>query len=92
MMSCTYCGQRATVQIPSTPSDVCLTHAIEFWTGLLAYRKDRSDAFQTSKNNHDTIVIRQGEQPAPPGLVRIRTDTPGHRRRVRLIRHVLRQR
>jgi hypothetical protein len=47
MMSCTYCGQRATVQIPSTPSDVCLTHAIEFWTGLLAYRKDRSDAFQT---------------------------------------------
>ena len=40
---CPYCGQRAAVDIPSTPWRVCLTHALEFWTGLLAYVKDRSD-------------------------------------------------
>jgi hypothetical protein len=47
MMSCAYCGQRATVEIPSTPSHVCLTHAIEFWTGLLAHVKNRPAEFQT---------------------------------------------
>ena len=40
---CPYCGQQATVDIPSTPGSVCLTHALEFWTGLLAYVNDRSD-------------------------------------------------
>jgi hypothetical protein len=47
MMYCPYCGQRATVEIPSTPGNVCLTHAIEFWTGLLAYTKNRSAEFRT---------------------------------------------
>jgi hypothetical protein len=47
MTLCAYCGQRATEEIPSIPSNVCLAHVIEFWTGLLAYVKDRSDAFQT---------------------------------------------
>jgi hypothetical protein len=40
MGSCAYCGRRATVNIPSNPGDVCLTHAQEFWTGLLAYVSD----------------------------------------------------
>jgi hypothetical protein len=47
MTCCAYCGQRATLEIPSTPGQVCVTHAIEFWTGLLAHVKDRSAEFQT---------------------------------------------
>ena len=46
-MNCPYCGQRATVEIPSTPGHVCRTHAIEFWTSLVAYVRDSSAEFQT---------------------------------------------
>jgi hypothetical protein len=28
--------------IVSNPSEVCFEHALEFWTGLLAYTRDRS--------------------------------------------------
>jgi hypothetical protein len=42
MTTCTLCGQRATANIPSTPNRVCLEHAIEFWTGLLAFATNRS--------------------------------------------------
>jgi hypothetical protein len=45
--SCAYCGQRATVHIPSNPEHVCREHAVEFWTGLLAYVKDRTDHRET---------------------------------------------
>jgi hypothetical protein len=34
------------VLIPAQPGDVCLTHAIDFWTGLLAFVKARSVEFQ----------------------------------------------
>jgi hypothetical protein len=47
MRYCVYCGQRATLEIPSTPGEVCLTHAIEFWTGLLAHVRQRSTELQT---------------------------------------------
>jgi len=30
--------------IVSNPEQVCLQHALEFWTGLLAYARDRRDA------------------------------------------------
>ena len=40
---CAYCAEEATVQIPATPADVCLTHAVEFWTQLMALVKERSD-------------------------------------------------
>ena len=40
---CAHCAEEATVQIPATPSDVCLTHAVEFWTQLMALVKERSD-------------------------------------------------
>ena len=43
MLCCAYCGQAATIQIVSNPGRVCLVHALEFWTGLLMYAKDRSD-------------------------------------------------
>ena len=29
--------------IVSTPQQVCLEHALEFWTGLLVYARDRPD-------------------------------------------------
>jgi len=49
------------VDIPSNPGRVCLAHALEFWTELLAYVKDRSaipDA-ATSSPLRDTESLRQ---------------------------------
>jgi hypothetical protein len=43
MMCCAYCGQPATMRIASHPERVCLEHALEFWTGLLAYARGSSD-------------------------------------------------
>jgi hypothetical protein len=41
-MSCEYCSELATVRIPSISNRVCVDHAIEFWTGLMAFAaKDR---------------------------------------------------
>jgi hypothetical protein len=36
-MQCGYCSQFAVARIPATPANVCSTHAIEFWKGLLAF-------------------------------------------------------
>jgi hypothetical protein len=35
------------VHIPSNPEHVCRTHAVEFWTGLMAYVKDRTHPGET---------------------------------------------
>jgi hypothetical protein len=43
MMCCAYCGEPATTRIASNPEQVCLEHALEFWTGLLAYARDHSE-------------------------------------------------
>ena len=44
MMCCPYCRQPATMTIISNPAQVCVEHALEFWTGLLVYAaKDHSD-------------------------------------------------
>lgn len=40
---CPYCQQPATKSIPANPGHVCFDHALEFWTGLLAYVKERTD-------------------------------------------------
>jgi hypothetical protein len=37
MASCAYCDKVATENIPSDSGRVCVTHAMEFWTGLLAH-------------------------------------------------------
>jgi hypothetical protein len=37
-----HCGQPATLRIPTTPEHVCRSHAIEFWTGLLAFTNERA--------------------------------------------------
>ena len=43
MMRCSYCGQQATTRIAAEPERVCSDHALEFWTGLLAYAKAHSN-------------------------------------------------
>jgi hypothetical protein len=43
MMCCAYCEQPATMKIVATPEHVCFEHALEFWTGLMLYARDRSD-------------------------------------------------
>ena len=40
---CAYCEQPATMSIPANPGYVCADHALEFWTGLVAYVKERAD-------------------------------------------------
>ena len=40
MKCCSYCGQKATTRIVPDPQEVCLTHAIEYWRGLLSYGSD----------------------------------------------------
>ena len=42
MTTCSYCSQPATMSIIAVPAQVCAEHAMEFWTGLLAYAHDRS--------------------------------------------------
>ena len=36
LMTCNYCDRVAIARIPAVASEVCLSHAILFWTGLLA--------------------------------------------------------
>ncbi len=43
MTTCAYCNQPATLVIIANPHRVCYTHALEFWTGLLAYTHGRYD-------------------------------------------------
>ena len=42
MVCCAYCGEPATLKIVSNPEQVCLEHALEFWSGLLGYVRDHS--------------------------------------------------
>jgi hypothetical protein len=42
MTRCAYCGEHATLEIPAIPGLVCITHALEFWSGLLTYVKDQA--------------------------------------------------
>jgi hypothetical protein len=43
MTKCSYCERPATTSIIANPHRVCLEHATEFWTGLLAYTRGRSE-------------------------------------------------
>ena len=43
MVCCSYCEEPATLRIVSTPEQVCLEHALEFWTGLLDYVREHSE-------------------------------------------------
>jgi hypothetical protein len=43
MMCCAYCRHEGTMRIVSTPKRVCLEHALEFWTGLLDFARDRTE-------------------------------------------------
>ena len=41
MTCCAYCEHQAMTTIASNPERVCRDHAVEFWTGLVAYARDR---------------------------------------------------
>ena len=49
MVCCAYCGEPATLRIVSNPEQVCLVHALEFWSGLLVYATDRSEPCVTNE-------------------------------------------
>ena len=51
MAYCSYCDERAVVEIPAIPSSVCLEHAVEFWTGLLIYARERSEHAEPLKTH-----------------------------------------
>jgi hypothetical protein len=53
------------MQIVSNPERVCLEHALEFWTGLLAYAKDHSDPDRRS-------IAAAGRSPRDEAHVQIR--------------------
>jgi hypothetical protein len=40
MKCCAYCRHEGTTRIVSTTQRVCLEHAVEFWTGLLAFARE----------------------------------------------------
>jgi hypothetical protein len=40
---CAYCEGPATLKIVAIPEDVCLEHAVEFWSGLLDYVRAHSE-------------------------------------------------
>ena len=42
MTTCAYCELPATVKIPSNPSRVCVSHAVEFWAALFDVVKERT--------------------------------------------------
>jgi hypothetical protein len=53
------------MRIVSNPEYVCFEHALEFWTGLLAYAIDQSDSrvkheglFSPSARDHERFPIR----------------------------------
>lgn len=58
-MHCGYCGQQATVSIPATPERVCLTHALEFWAGLLVYVKEHSDPCEKQETPCACVTCHQ---------------------------------
>jgi len=90
-MTCGYCTQRATSQIPSIPADVCLTHAIEYWTGLLACARDQpvceqapgADASERAADDAPKAGIRRSrmEKSRRSAAGPLRTSAP-HRRGV----------
>jgi hypothetical protein len=43
MVCCAYCGEQATLKIVSNPEQVCLEHALEFWTALLDYVREHAE-------------------------------------------------
>src|SRR4051812_44117023 len=62
-MKCDYCAGEAVVRIPENPGEVCVTHAIAFWTGLLDYARAHppesialTTEFQTARPSARRIV------------------------------------
>ena len=64
MKHCAFCSQPATMTIVSSPERVCFTHAMEFWDGLMAYAKERTQSdsevrtFPPSPGDHVGFALR----------------------------------
>lgn len=69
-MLCDYCRDEATARIPSNPGEVCRTHAIEYWTGLMAYARAQRPA-------------TAGSAPVPAGIRHVVRPAAGVSRRSR---------
>ena len=85
MAYCAYCDEWAVIDIPATPSPVCLEHAVEFWTGLLTYARERSKHAEPLKTHAACATCKElsaararamdavdaaGRAPAPPAAPR----------------------
>jgi hypothetical protein len=57
MAYCSYCDEWAVIDIPANPSSVCLEHAVEFWTGLLTYARQRSEHSSEPLKTHAACAI-----------------------------------
>ena len=59
MGSCAYCDKVATENIPSDSGRVCVTHAMEFWTGLLTYAREHSELSEPLKAQATCAVCEE---------------------------------
>ena len=69
-MRCDYCTHEAILRIPAIPGEVCRTHAIQFWTGLLTYAKENPPVSPLEK--------KQSPARGRPPLARV-AASPGRR-------------
>ena len=76
MKSCAYCGQPATMEIPSIPGRVCRAHAQEFWTGLLAFVRNRQS--EPTADDETPAVSEMGDDEGM-GKLRLVTATSATR-------------
>jgi hypothetical protein len=60
-MNCAYCGQPATLRIPAMPDQVCRIHAIEFWTGLLAFTSQRTGGDSEEAPDQELAVVASND-------------------------------
>jgi hypothetical protein len=83
MARCSYCLKPAIAEIPANPERVCVTHAIEFWTGFLAFaRANRLEATASPKDSCSGATAWSDEttregRGAPASEPPLRTDWQG---------------
>jgi hypothetical protein len=90
MMYCSYCDDAAVSQIPAYPGQVCLQHAVEFWSGLLAYARQQHSQPSEPIVSHATCAVcmeltaerartsaaidASGHEPQRPALERVKSE------------------
>jgi len=77
MTYCSYCDECAVSQIPAHPAQVCLQHAVEFWTGLLTYAREQHSEPSETSASHATCAVCM-ELTAARNRMMAATDAAGH--------------